>query len=97
MPGSRCLHEKMRYRRYFQLPFRYNGTVLPALLPIMLAAAGVGVCAYIFELQIDPTVHSLLGFVLGFLLVIMGNFRSLDHCKLYTCLPAARRLACALL
>jgi len=59
---------------FLMLPFRWSGTVLPTLLPVMLITASIGIVAYVYELKMDPQMHSLLGFVLGFLLVIMGNF-----------------------
>ena len=59
---------------YLSLPFRWEGSILPKVVPVMAAAAGVGALAHHYEWSLDPQMHSLLGFVLGFLLVILGNF-----------------------
>jgi hypothetical protein len=60
---------------FFRLPFRWRGTVLPDLLPLMSIAAVLGVAAVLLldYIHIDAIMHQLLGFVLGFLLVFMGN------------------------
>ena len=59
---------------FLRLPFAVTGTVLLHVLPFMVLAALTGVIAWYFDLRLDPQMHELLGFVIGFLLIVLGNF-----------------------
>jgi len=59
---------------YLSLPFRLEGSVLPNIVHIMSASALVGFFVDRMEWRLSFELHSLMGFVLGFLLVILGNF-----------------------
>ena len=58
---------------YWRLPFNWHGTVLPDLIALMVLVFVLGAFAVVLDWRLDPVMHQLLGFVLGFLLVIMGN------------------------
>ena len=66
---------------FLTLPFAWAGTVLLHVLPFMLLAATSGVIAWSMDLSMDPQVHELLGFVIGFLLIVLGNFSHANYDK----------------
>ena len=74
---------------FFALPFQIKGSILPAVLPVVLLAAGVGCVALGYDWHLDSQLHSILGFVLGFLLVILGNF---SHSRYNTAITAVNQM-----
>merc|ERR1712216_143079 len=66
------------------MPFRIVGTVLPQVLPLALLAAAVGAVAVYFELQIVDDAHRMMGFVVGFLFIVMANFSHSNYDKAIT-------------
>ena len=63
-----------------------TGTVLLHVLPFMVLAALTGVIAWYFDLRLDPQMHELLGFVIGFLLIVLGNFSHANYDKAIQCM-----------
>jgi len=49
------------------------------LLPFTVLAGGIGAVAWYFDVSVQPIPHQLLGFVLGFFLVIMGNLSNVNY------------------
>src|SRR5829696_4530033 len=64
-------------KSFFRILLQQRGSVLPMLVPRILACAGIGsVAAYLFDahgVKIPSIAHTLLGLALGLLLVFRTN------------------------
>ena len=47
----------------------------------MIMAGAIGACALVWGGEFDATMHELMGFVIGFLLIILGNFSQSNYEK----------------
>jgi len=66
---------------FLSLPFSVRGTVLPHVAGFMAITALTGVAAVLIDMEFEPTMHELLGFIVGFLLIILGNFSHSNYEK----------------
>ena len=74
---------------FLSLPFAIRGTVLPHVAGFMVMAGAMGGIALAVDNEVESTMHELMGFVIGFLLIILGNFSQVRNQRCALQLPAS--------
>jgi hypothetical protein len=76
---------------FWLLPFQLSGSILeePFLALFMALNGVIGFLAWYFDAHVESLSHQLLGTVLGFLLVVMGNLSNMNYEKAVSAMNAA--------